>query len=80
MELKENLELVFGESIGRTCGSGGYTPVWIEDRTTGEVVWSGETCICGRGCGNRDCVRDDWEHHDTDIEQFRADCEEEVKR
>lgn len=71
VKIKSGLKLSYGEAVGRSCGSGGYTPVLIVDEKTGKTVWAGVTCLCGRGCGNHDCVRDDWGYHDTDIEEFR---------
>ena len=37
----------------------------------GTVVHEGTSCSCGRGCSGLDCIRDDWNRHDTDIEEFR---------
>ena len=73
MKFRNNLELKYGKPVGETCGSGGYTPVRLVGKNSGLAVWQGVTCICGRGCCGRDCVRDDWGDHDTDIEQWRAD-------
>lgn len=71
MKLKKGYALVWGEQIGRTCGSGGTVEVAVTYH--GEVVRCLTTCTCGRGCGNRACVRDDWGYHDTDIEDIRED-------
>lgn len=74
MELIHGLELLFGgfASNAPTCGNGDSCDVSIVDASTGSTVWSGITCPCGRGCGNKACIRDDWGYHDTDIEQYRA--------
>ena len=73
MVLKNGLCLRFGDfsSNDPTCGAGDLCDVEIVD-VDDAVVWRGVTCPCGRGCGGADCVRDDWERHDTDIEPFRA--------
>lgn len=75
MELMKNLKIVFGTfySNDPTCGGGDYRDASIIDTSTGATVRSGITCPCGRGCGNKACARDDWNYHDTDIEQYRAD-------
>ena len=71
MKLKNGYALEWGEQIGRTCGSGGTVEVAVTYH--GKVVKRLTTCICGRGCGNKACVVDDWGYHDTDIESFRDD-------
>lgn len=73
MKLKFNLDLVCDFYSGGYCGDGGYRLVRLVGKNSGLTVWSGMTCTCGRGCGNKDCVIDDWGYHDTDIEQYRAD-------
>lgn len=73
MKLKEGYSLVWGDTVGNGCGSGGYADVDVVYH--GAVVRTLRTCPCGRGCANRDCVVDDWGRHDTDIEDIRADVE-----
>lgn len=72
LQLRDGLEFEWGDGPHGYCGDGGYSRVKIVDKTTHATVWQGVTCTCGRGCGGRDCVRDDWGYHDTDIEEFRA--------
>lgn len=55
-----------------SCSSGDFMEVWIVDTLTGNIVWEGTTCPCQRGCNNRDCIRDDWNDGDTDVEPFRS--------
>lgn len=73
MVLKDGLHLRFGDfaSNDPTCGAGDSCAVDIV-ADNGAVVWHGVTCPCGRGCGGKDCVVDDWGRHDTDVEPFRA--------
>lgn len=58
------------ESAG--CSNGNYPAYEVLDEA-GNVVQSGITCRCGRGCSGTDCIRDDWGDHDTDIEKYRGD-------
>ena len=58
MKLKNGYSLYWHDPIGQTCGSGGTTRVDL--LYNGRIVQQFETCICGRGCSNRDCIRDDW--------------------
>ena len=71
MKLKEGYALVWGDVVGQGCGSGGYVDVDIV--FNGDIISTVRTCPCGRGCGNRACVRDDFGYHDTDIEDIRND-------
>lgn len=74
VELKEGYEWGYDSfrSNDPTCSSGDYINVWITDTLTGNVVWEGTTCPCHRGCGNRDCIRDDWNNRNTDVEPYRS--------
>lgn len=54
------------------CGGGGHR-AWRLIAPDGNVVEHGDTCVCGRGCCNRDTIYDDMGHHDTALEQYRAD-------
>lgn len=74
MKLKNGYDLVWGErSDDRGCGSG--TTVNVELTHDGQTVAAFVTCPCGRGCGNKDCVVDNWGYHDTEpeIEAVRID-------
>lgn len=71
MELKTGYALIWGDQTGGTCGSGGTVAVDVIYR--GECVRTLVTCPCGRGCGNKAVVTDEWGYHDTDIEDIRAD-------
>lgn len=73
MKLKKNYELVMTKTDGQTCGDGGCSE-W-ELRKKGCVIKAFTSCHCGRGCGGRDTVRDDWGYHDCAdaIEAARAD-------
>lgn len=73
MKLKKNYELVEVRSDDQLCGEGGRS-AW-ELRKKGCVIAVFESCHCGRGCGNKACVRDDWGYHDCDaeIEAVRVD-------
>lgn len=68
MQFKDHFAL----SDDVTCGNGG-TREWRIIGPEGVEVAHGTTCICGRGCFNRECVRDDWDYHDTVVEEFRED-------
>lgn len=73
-ELKDGYTLqvydYFSQSSNQYCGGGAYSKYRILDKN-GDIVCSGETCRCRRGCGGRDCIADDWGCHDTDIERYR---------
>ena len=69
-QLREGLRLEVTET-DQYCGSGGRR-YWRLINTAGEWLEAGETCACGRGCGNSDCIRDDWGYRDTVIEQYRC--------
>lgn len=56
------------------CTNGHYPAYELRD-SEGNVVLSGVTCRCGRGCSNTDCIRDDWGDHDTVLEDFRTDVD-----
>lgn len=56
------------------CGGGGHR-AWRLIAPDGSVVEHGDTCVCGRGCCNRDCIDDEYGYHDTVLEQYRADVE-----
>lgn len=73
MKLKKNYELVMTKTDGQACGDGGCSE-W-ELRKKGCVIKTFTSCHCGRGCGGRDTVRDDWGYHDCAdaIEAARAD-------
>ena len=73
MELKDGYELVQLTNDGKQCGDGGVT-LWVLAKGN-EALHVFRSCHCGRGCGNKDCVRDDWGYHDCDplIEMVRAD-------
>jgi hypothetical protein len=71
MKLKEGYKLiVLDEGMETGCNNGQY-PEWILTDEKGNIVESGFTCACGRGCSDTDCIRDDWNFHDTCIEQYR---------
>lgn len=59
----------FVENAG--CNNGNYRR-WGIIGPHGQVVASGITCRCGRGCSGTDCIRDDWNYRDTVIERYRA--------
>lgn len=73
MKLRKGYGINVVSDNGHTCGDGGEIVVQL--RYYGDVVATYHTCHCGRGCGNRDCVRDDWGYHDCEeaIELARAD-------
>lgn len=73
MKLRKGYELVMTKTDGQPCGDGGRSE-W-ELRKKGCVITVFESCHCGRGCGNKDCVRDDWGYHDCHrlIERVRVD-------
>ena len=74
MKLQKGYALVWGErSDDRGCGSG--TTVKVELTRDGKTVATFTTCPCGRGCGGKDVVVDDWGYHDTEpqIEAVRLD-------
>ena len=56
------------------CGGGGHR-AWRLIAPDGSIVEHGDTCVCGRGCCNRDCIDDEYGYHDTVLEQYRADVE-----
>ena len=73
--LRKGLELrveAFASEPGYSCAGGLRRRYDIVD-SAGNIVASGITCGCGRGCCNYDCIRDDWGDHDTDIEEYRDD-------
>lgn len=70
VELRPGLSLWIEDIDNPGCTNGHY-PEYEIRTTSGEVVDSGVTCRCGRGCSNTDCIRDDWGDHDTDIEEYR---------
>lgn len=74
MKLKDGYSLFWHDPIGSSCGSGGRTRVDLLYK--GDLVKRFETCICGRGCANRDCVIDNWGAHDTVIEEYRVEEDE----
>jgi hypothetical protein len=53
------------------CNNGNYLTYTVTNQR-GQVVASGITCRCGRGCSGTDCIRDDWGYRDTAIERYRA--------
>ena len=72
--LREGLELrveAFEHDPGYGCGGGLTREYELVEEATEEVLASGTTCGCGRGCGGRGCIRDDWGQFDTDLEAFR---------
>nr|DAI10833.1 MAG TPA: protein of unknown function (UPF0146) [Caudoviricetes sp.] len=74
MKLKSGFALVLGEfSSDLGCGSG--TTVKVTLTRDGLPVTTFTTCPCGRGCGGKDCVVDNWGYHDTEpeIEAVRLD-------
>ena len=74
MKLKPGYALIWGErSDDRGCGSG--TTVNVALTRDGQTVATFTTCPCGRGCGGKDVVVDDWGYHDTEpqIEAVRLD-------
>lgn len=74
MQLKNGYALVWGKlSSDRGCGAG--TTVRVELTRDGQTVAAFVTCPCGRGCGDKDCVVDDFGYHDTEptIEAVRLD-------
>ncbi len=73
MTLKPGYTLACLSADGQTCGNGG-TSDW-ELRHNGQLVHTFWSCCCGRGCGGKDCVVDDWGYHDCapEIEAVRAD-------
>lgn len=76
IKLKKGLQLNVSRIVnGREdggCMDGSYRTYEVVDEH-GNVLQAGTTCRCERGCANRDCIRDDWGYHDTDIEAFRYD-------
>ncbi len=73
MKLKSGYDLIMTSTDDRPCGDGGASE-WVLT-CGGKVVASFTSCHCGRGCGGRDTVRDDWGYHDCAdaIEAARAD-------
>ena len=73
LSLKEGWQLVCFYDDSRFCGDGGRTQWALLNGN--KVVEVFESCHCGRGCGNGDCVRDDWGRHDCapEIEAVRID-------
>ncbi len=73
MKFKPGYDLIMVASDDRLCGDGGETE-WVLTHN-GKTVASFTSCHCGRGCGGRDTVRDDWGYHDCAdaIEAARAD-------
>ena len=72
--LKPGLSLWMERLDNPGCTNGHY-PAYQIRTESGDVVYAGQTCRCGRGCSNNDCIRDDWGYHDTDIERYRVDDE-----
>lgn len=74
MQLKAGYALVCTYGDGQLCGDGGRTH-WVLIDPSDKVIALFESCHCGRGCGNGDCVRDDWGRHDCEpeIEAVRID-------
>lgn len=73
--LRKGLELrveAFASEPAYSCAGGLRRMYEIVD-SAGNIVTSGVTCGCGRGCCNYDCIRDEWGYHDTDIEEYRDD-------
>lgn len=73
--LKPGLSLWMERLDNPGCTNGHY-PAYQIRTESGDVVYAGVTCRCGRGCSNTDCIRDDWGYHDTDIEKYRAEGSE----
>jgi hypothetical protein len=73
LKIKDDYELVIlNENMDSGCNNGNY-PEWkLIDKRSGNIVESGITCGCGRGCSNTDCIRDDYGTRDTCIEQYRT--------
>ena len=74
MKLKQGYALVWGERPDdQGCGSGATVNVALT--RDGQTVATFITCPCGRGCGGKDVVVDDWGSHDTapEIEAVRLD-------
>lgn len=74
MKLKPGYALIWGERPDdQGCGSGAIVNVALT--SDGQTVATFTTCPCGRGCGDKDVVVDDWGYHDTDpaIEAVRLD-------
>lgn len=74
MKLKDGYVLMYEDiDSGATCGNGGHRHAYL--MYNGVEIATFDTCVCGRGCGNRDCVRDDWGAHDCEpaIEAVRDD-------
>lgn len=74
MKLKNGYALVWGErSSDLGCSDG--TTVKVVLTRDGQTVAEFATCPCGRGCGGKDVVVDDWGYHDTApvIEAVRLD-------
>ena len=72
VNMKEGYSLWVEHLENSGCTNGNYPAYEVLDEE-GNVVQSGITCRCGRGCSGTDCIRDDWGDHDTDIENYRAD-------
>ena len=70
LQLKPGLSMWVEDMENAGCTNGNY-PAYQIRTNSGEVVYAGQTCRCGRGCSNTDCIRDDWGDRDTDIEEYR---------
>ncbi len=72
-KLADGYKLINVTDDGQLCGDGGET-VWalLKNNKLQHVFRS---CHCGRGCGNKACVRDDWGYHDCEpeLEAVRTD-------
>lgn len=71
LELRPGLSLWVEDIDNPGCTNGNY-PEYEIRTTSGDVVYAGVTCRCGRGCSGTDCIRDDWNDRDTDIEEYRV--------
>jgi hypothetical protein len=72
LKIKDDYELVILNENMDGCNNGNH-PKWkVIDKKSGNIVESGITCGCQRGCSNTDCIRDDWGARDTLIEQYRT--------
>lgn len=45
----------------------------VELRHGSKILYTMDSCPCGRGCGGGDCVTDWHGAHDTCLEEFRDD-------
>lgn len=74
--LREGYRMFFRDNYaGNVSCGGGATSDWLVVDSAGQIVRSGVTCACGRGCCGHDCVADSWGYHDTCLEDLRADVD-----